>query len=82
MPEQMVWFDQLHSVNENAFDAICCKILRSIYGMMEKSMTSDKDLSFEKLFCDYLVKEEGFEEIIQFDFAEGMKNNQSCGIYL
>mmetsp|Transcript_26258 Transcript_26258/g.55854 ORF Transcript_26258/g.55854 Transcript_26258/m.55854 type:complete len:80 (+) Transcript_26258:232-471(+) len=46
VPERMVWLDQLHSVNENAFDAICCKILRSIYGMMEKSMTSDKDLSF------------------------------------
>ena len=62
---RMEWFDALTGVDDANFDRACCGVLMSIFVLMEESMTSDDDKSFEKLFRDYFLETD--DEMNGFD---------------
>ena len=49
---------------------------------METAMHSDDDVSFEKLFRDYFVKGEEFNQLIEETLPEKLAGNRACAIYL
>ena len=54
----------------------------TLFGLMERALTSEDDISFEKMFRDYLVKGDGFKRLIRSDFPDNLSHNRACAIYL
>jgi len=88
-PDRMKWFDELLSVDNEAFDKVCRSILLTLFALMEDAMTSDDDRCYEKLFRDYLVVQSKVGEepsdldmLIQADLPSQLRNNRLCAIYL
>ena len=87
-PDRMQWFNDMLEVDGPSFDKACRVILSSVFQMLEEALTSDKDKCFEKLFRDYFTKDgkdgelSDFEELIQIDLPEPLRNNHTCAIYL
>ena len=79
---RMKWFSDFLLADNQIIDKVCCNILLTIFGIMEKALTSEEDISFEKLFHDYLVKGVEFKRLIDSELPKKLAHNRPCNIYL
>ena len=78
----MQWFSDFIEADEKEIDFACCVILRTLFKFLETAMHSDDDVSFEKLYRDYFVKGEEFNQLIEETLPEklaGTRRRQMRG---
>jgi len=76
------WFCDLVKTPGEEIDRVCRKILKSIFGMVEKVLTSKRDLCYEKLFLDYISDSDEFKFILTTELPQNLRGQRQCVVYL